>query len=132
MKKTIIGALAVSFILLGAGCGGAQPSIPASSIDKVSNTPSAVTVPSQPATSDATYTLADVAKHAMQTDCWTAIDGKVYDITQAIDSHPAGAEAIVKGCGIDGTAIFNGIKGGQGHPARAGENLASFLKGTLK
>ncbi len=75
-----------------------------------------------------TYTLADVAKHATQSSCWSAIDGKVYDLTAWISKHPGGAGAILSICGKDGSAVFNAQHGGQPRPA---SELAAFLIGTL-
>ena len=54
----------------------------------------------QPATETKSYTLADVASHAVKADCWMAVEGKVYDVTSFIPSHPGG-EAILLGCGKD-------------------------------
>ncbi|HEY6020021.1 MAG TPA: cytochrome b5-like heme/steroid binding domain-containing protein [Candidatus Paceibacterota bacterium] len=74
------------------------------------------------------YTMADVAKHNSASACWTAINGKVYDVTSWINQHPGGTQAILSLCGTDGSAAFNGQHGGQGRPA---SELASFLLGPL-
>jgi hypothetical protein len=58
------------------------------------------------ANTEATYTLADVAIHNSQADCWTLVFDKVYNITTYIKNHPGGASSISKICGKDGTAIF--------------------------
>ena len=52
-----------------------------------------------------TYTLADIAKHRTAADCWSAVNGKVYDLTSFVSNHPGGSK-ITKICGIDGTPIF--------------------------
>jgi cytochrome b involved in lipid metabolism len=52
------------------------------------------------------YTLDDVAEHASETDCWLAIEGKVYNVTDFIAKHPGG-KAILNGCGKDATTLFN-------------------------
>ncbi|MEN9524568.1 MAG: hypothetical protein RL536_637 [Candidatus Parcubacteria bacterium] len=74
------------------------------------------------------YTLAEVAKHNKSTDCWTTINGGVYNVTPWIEKHPGGSEAIISLCGIDGSLAFNGQHGGQENPQKA---LASFKIGTL-
>ncbi len=51
------------------------------------------------------YTLAEVAKHNKSTDCWTAVSGNVYDVTDFIPGHPGGKD-IIKACGKDGTSLF--------------------------
>jgi cytochrome b involved in lipid metabolism len=38
-----------------------------------------------------------------------AIDGQVFDFTEFLDEHPAGAEAILKYAGKDGSDIFHAI-----------------------
>lgn len=75
------------------------------------------------------YTLAQVATHKTPSDCWTTINGGVYDVTPWISKHPGGAEAIVSLCGIDGSLGFNGQHGGERRPAT---ELASFKIGNLK
>lgn len=75
-----------------------------------------------------TYTLADVAKHNVQTNCWTTVNGGVYDVTTWIKQHPGGAQAIIGLCGIDGSDAFNGQHGGERRPA---SELASFKIGDL-
>ena len=75
-----------------------------------------------------TYTLAQVAAHKTPADCWTTINGGVYNVTSWISEHPGGAQAIIGLCGIDGSAAFNGQHGGQARPAT---ELAGFKVGTL-
>lgn len=52
------------------------------------------------------YTLDEIAEHSTKESCWIAIEGKVYDVTSFIPTHPGG-EAILQGCGKDATAMFN-------------------------
>lgn len=81
------------------------------------------------ATTTATsYTLAQVALHKDATSCWTAINGKVYDVTSWINQHPGGPEAILSICGSDGSAAFNAQHGGQRRPE---SELANFYIGPL-
>ena len=53
----------------------------------------------------------ELAKHASSDDCWVAIGGDVYDFTDFLDDHPAGAEAILKLGGTDGTEAFDAVHG---------------------
>ena len=53
------------------------------------------------------YSLEDVSKHATKADCWTTINGKVYDVTKFISNHKGG-DKILAVCGIDGTDLFTG------------------------
>ncbi len=75
-----------------------------------------------------TYTMAEVAKHADASSCWTAINGNVYDLTKWINQHPGGPQVILGLCGTDGTAAFTAQHGGQPEPEQV---LKSFLLGPL-
>lgn len=35
-----------------------------------------------------TFTLEDCKEHSSEKDCWLAISGKVYDVTDFLDEHP--------------------------------------------
>lgn len=77
------------------------------------------------------YSLNDVALHANEDDCWTAVNGQVFDITEYIPNHPAG-NSILQGCGIDGTEIFEKKPNGEPHSEKAVETLNNYLIGNLK
>lgn len=49
----------------------------------------------------------ELKKHASRLDCWTSLNGKVFNITPYIDFHPGGVDEIMKCAGGDGTALFN-------------------------
>lgn len=73
--------------------------------------------------------LAEIKEHDKISDCWTAVDGFVYDVTTFAFRHPAGSSAIVEMCGKDATEDFLDEHGGQGEPASW---LESLKIGTLK
>jgi cytochrome b involved in lipid metabolism len=79
-------------------------------------------------TSLKSYTLADVKLHNNASNCWTTVNGSVYNVTSWINQHPGGSAAIMGTCGIDASAAFNGQHGGQARPA---SELASFKIGVL-
>ena len=54
-------------------------------------------------------TMADVEQHNSEGDCWIAIHGKVYDLTEFADEHPAGPESIIELAGQDGTEDFEAV-----------------------
>lgn len=79
-------------------------------------------------------TLADeLASHNTRSDCWLAIDGKIYDVTSYISSHPGGVNEIVKYCGKDGTKAFSTKDQfiPQDHSASAYAMLADFYIGDM-
>ena len=73
-------------------------------------------------------TLAKVKANASATSCWSVINGKVYDLTKWIGSHPGGEDAIISLCGVDGTAQFNSMHAGKSKPE---SRLAGYLLGPL-
>lgn len=62
------------------------------------------------------YIMADVQKHNVQSDCWSAIGGDVYDLTSWVTRHPGGERAILSLCGTDGTSAFNDQHGDSRRP----------------
>lgn len=75
------------------------------------------------------YTLAQVKTHAKATDCWSAINGNVYNLTKWVKRHPGGSSVIVGLCGRDGSAAFKARHGKQGEPNKV---LATYQVGKLK
>jgi Cytochrome b involved in lipid metabolism len=120
---------------VAAEAAGAQPEESPSATDTASESPSASATastganatPSASSTAGA-YSLADVAKHADANSCWSAVNGKVYDLTKWINQHPGGPQRILAMCGKDASDAFNGQHGGQARPAK---ELAGFEIGTL-
>lgn len=99
-------------------------------VPEVSNPMPEVATPApEPVNTTPEYTLAEVAMHGTENDCWTAVNGQVYDITNFIAKHPGGKSNIMRICGIDGTKAFEGQHGGS---AGAKTTLAGFEIGVLK
>ena len=48
----------------------------------------------------------EVRLHNTESDCWTIINGKVYDITDYIPYHPGGVKKLMLGAGTDCTKLF--------------------------
>jgi hypothetical protein len=107
--------------------GPAPAPIPAASA-KPAPTPAATASPTPEVTTASVYTMAKVKENNSATSCWSVINGKVYDLTKWINSHPGGSSAIKGLCGIDGTASFTAQHRGQGSPA---STLAGYLLGPL-
>lgn len=78
------------------------------------------------------YSLGDVAKHAVEKDCWMAIEGKVYDLTAYIPLHPDGPASMVNWCGAEASdgMFTKGI--GADHSEEAWKQLETYLIGKLK
>ena len=41
------------------------------------------------------FTREEVEKHDKTSDCWTVVDGKVYDATSVLEWHPGGKAAVL-------------------------------------
>ena len=54
-------------------------------------------------------TMDDVRQHNSEDNCWIAIHGKVYDLTDFAEEHPAGPESILELAGQDGTEAFQAV-----------------------
>jgi cytochrome b involved in lipid metabolism len=77
---------------------------------------------------DGGITVAEVLKHNTQADCWSVVNGNVYDLTSYISQHKGG-EAVIKAiCGKDGTKSFSGQHAGEAKPKT---DLSSLLVGPL-
>lgn len=77
------------------------------------------------------FTIDEVAAHTTKEDCWTAIGGKVYDITPYVRSHPGGSE-ILRACGKDGTSLFNTRKTAEGEEVGSGTPHSTSARNTLQ
>lgn len=73
-------------------------------------------------------TRAQVEMRNSKSACWSIIDGKVYDLTRWIDSHPGGPSYIQFICGKDGTSSFKAQHSGRPNPTA---RLVDFLLGPL-
>ena len=90
---------------------------PESSASPTSTATATPTQSASPTQSAAGYTMAEVAKRNTQTECWVAIDGGVYDLTDWIRQHPGGSGSIRALCGTDGTDQFISQHGGESRPS---------------
>ncbi|CAL1138934.1 unnamed protein product [Cladocopium goreaui] len=56
--------------------------------------------------------LSEVNRHCIPEDCWVALNGKVYDLSEFMDRHPSGPTTIVAWAGKDASKFFNDIHKG--------------------
>lgn len=94
-------AVAATVVVSLAGHSGAAAVWASKSVDPAASTPVPANV----------YTLSDVAQHATGTDCWSVIDGVVYNLTAWVGSHPGGPAVIEAMCGKDASAGFHAQHG---------------------
>jgi len=82
-----------------------------------------------------TISLSEVSTHDSPEDCWFAIEGKVYDVTSFIESgNHGGGDAILEGCGLDATTLYETRPMGSGtpHSDKARGFLPNFYIGDLQ
>ena len=116
--EVIRGAMAVPTV---------SPTPIASSTSKPVVTPSPTPTPT-PTVVTSKYTMDEVKKRNSANECWSVIDGKVYNLTQWISAHRGGPQAILFLCGKDGTSAFNAQHKGSSSPESV---LATYLLGPL-
>lgn len=65
-----------------------------------------------PAKGPLVFSMTEVQTHNTPENCWSAINGSVYDLTTWVSRHPGGPGAIKRLCGADGSAAFTAKHGG--------------------
>ncbi len=75
----------------------------------------------------------ELSLHNSKSDCWLAINDKIYNVTDYIYSHPGGAGEIIKYCGQDATKAFASKDKliPQDHSAQAYAMLAAYYIGDM-
>jgi hypothetical protein len=91
-------------------------------------TPEATATPSPTPSPETGITRTQVELRNSKSACWSIIDGKVYDLTNWIGSHPGGESYILFICGKDGTNSFKAQHLGRANPIA---RLSDFLIGEL-
>jgi cytochrome b involved in lipid metabolism len=87
-----------------------------------------LTAPAYAATPAKTYTASQVKKHNKPADCWSIVNGRVYNLTGYISRHPGGSARIIGMCGKDGSSAYSGQHRGS---AAASASLKPYKIGTL-
>lgn len=79
-----------------------------------------------------TYTLAEVSQHALESDCWMAIDGQVYDLTAYLPEHPSKPSIILPWCGQEASEAYRTKTKGRTHSPAADQLLPGYRIGQLQ
>lgn len=53
------------------------------------------------------FSLKEIARHTLSSDCWLIAHGRVYDATEFLPQHPAGEFAILRHAGRDASVDFD-------------------------
>ena len=137
LSKTIVLSLSSSLFLAACTTTPNTASMPApTDMPTVSSEttppPSFGNPPDTASVSAKFYTLAEIATHKTPSDCWLAINDKVYDVSGFAPKHP-GEEAVYQGCGKDATTLFETRPMGSKtpHSDKARSFLPNFEIGSL-
>lgn len=77
------------------------------------------------------FTMSQLAQHASSTSCWLLIDGRVYDVTTYLRTHPGGSRTITPWCGKEATQAFETEDGRGEHSSTAVALLDDYLLGPI-
>lgn len=124
-RRTPKGTLA-SAAMIGILLGGGMLVAPAAQ----AATPAQVSNQTTTAAVAKSYSKSTVAKHHTATNCWSIVDGKVYNLTKFVAKHPGGRKRIVRMCGKNASAAFHGQHGTTSRANRV--VLKRYLIGTVK
>ena len=82
---------------------------------------------------DARYTLEQLAEHDLASDCWMAIEGGIYNVTEYLSRHPTDDDVITEWCGREATEAMRtkGKSEGRDHSKRAWRMLERYRIGSL-
>ena len=123
----VVAALSVGVLTYFVGHSGAE----ATWANRLEQTQAQeITAPTDSGSTEAVGGLSaeQVAAHNTKSDCWTVIDGMVYDLTSYIPVHQGGPLPLESICGKDGTNAFSGQHSGEQRPAM---DLSALAVGPL-
>jgi len=102
---------------------GPLPSAAASDSAKASSKPAPFSIPEKE------YTLEEIAKHNKKEDLWVVVKGVVLDLTNWLDEHPGGPQAIMNFMGRDATEEFAMLHDDEVIPKYAPSQVIGRVKG---
>jgi cytochrome b involved in lipid metabolism len=79
-------------------------------------------------TGTVTLSNAEIRTHNSKSDCWSIVNGNVYNLTSYVSRHPGGQSVIANICGKDGSSAFTNQHSNQGRPNNV---LSGFLLGAV-
>ena len=136
LVATAVASAALTFIVGHSGAAATwqdriaasntQPLAPDSPpVDSSAKTPN---TGKSPSTGKVDLVASEISKHSTATDCWSIVNGNVYNLTTNVKSHPGGAGVIKNICGRDGSDAF---KNQHGSSAKPNNVLSRFLLGSV-
>ncbi|KAK1255167.1 hypothetical protein MKX08_009162 [Trichoderma sp. CBMAI-0020] len=96
---------------------------PAAAAPKEASKPKAFSIP------ETEYTMEEVAKHNTREDLWVVVKGVVMDLTNWVEEHPGGVNAILNFMGRDATEEFAMLHDDEVIPKYAPSQVIGRVKG---
>ncbi|KAK1837148.1 flavocytochrome c [Podospora conica] len=96
---------------------------PAAAAPKASSEPKKFSIPEKE------YTMEEVAKHNTKEDLWVVVKGVVMDLSNWLDEHPGGPQALMNFMGRDATEEFEMLHDDEVIPKYAPEQVIGRVKG---
>lgn len=125
------GKLTVEWANGGASSG--QPQIAAAGAPAAGAAPAAAPAakpsPKEFSIPEKEYTMDEVAKHNTKGDLWVVVKGVVMDLSNWLDEHPGGPQAIMNFMGRDATEEFEMLHDDEVIPKYAPEQVIGRVKG---
>lgn len=129
------GRVSVSWDGASQGQGQQVQSIPQSTQDTTttesanSNVADAVATPGKFTVPEKEYTMEEVAKHNTKGDLWVVVKGVVMDLSDWLEEHPGGPQAIMNFMGRDATEEFEMLHDDEVIPKYAPKQVIGRVKG---
>jgi cytochrome b involved in lipid metabolism len=103
--------------------GSSKASAPAPTEPAAAAKPAAFSIPEKE------YTMEEVAKHNTKEDLWVVVKGVVMDVSDWLDEHPGGPQALMNFMGRDATEEFEMLHDDEVIPKYAAHQVIGRVKG---
>ena len=124
------GKVSVEWGTQGSSSSSQQASLPSSSSPSAAAAPKAEAGKAIPfSIPEKEYTMEEVAKHNKKEDLWVVVKGVVMDVTNWLDEHPGGPQAIMNFMGRDATEEFEMLHDDEVIPKYAASQVIGRVKG---
>jgi cytochrome b involved in lipid metabolism len=124
------GKVSVEWGTQGSSSSSQQASLPSSSSSSAAAAPKAEAGKAIPfSIPEKEYTMEEVAKHNKKEDLWVVVKGVVMDVTNWLDEHPGGPQAIMNFMGRDATEEFEMLHDDEVIPKYAASQVIGRVKG---
>ncbi|KXG52136.1 Flavocytochrome c [Penicillium griseofulvum] len=113
----------------GAAPGASLPALAAPAAPAAAEAPAAKPDPSNFKIPETEYSMEEVAKHNTKESLWVVVKGVVLDLTNWVDEHPGGANALYNFMGRDATEEFAMLHDDEVIPKYAAQTVIGRVNG---